>query len=116
MVPVRAAENLKRRAEAQLAVAETAFGFATSAEEKEQVEGAKAQAVARIAELEAQWTAPRRSSNRSSMPSRLRASGRRRRERADRGSGRGAPGGARVRAGIGVDQPQNPAALCPASL
>jgi hypothetical protein len=55
MVPVRVAENLKLRAEAQLAAAETALGSAISGEAKEQSEGAKAQAVARIAELQAQW-------------------------------------------------------------
>lgn len=54
-VAVRVAENLKLRAEAQLAAAETALGSAISAEAKEQAEGAKAQAVARIAELQAQW-------------------------------------------------------------
>ena len=52
MVPVRVAENLKLRAEAQLAAAETALGSAISPEAKEQTEGAKAQAVARIAELQ----------------------------------------------------------------
>src|SRR4030081_164868 len=57
MVPVRAAENLKLRAEAQLAAAETALGSAISAEAKEQAERAKAQAVARIAELQVQWDA-----------------------------------------------------------
>ena len=57
MVPVRVAENLKLRAEAQLAAAETALGSAISAEAKEQAEGAKAQAVARIAELQAQLDA-----------------------------------------------------------
>lgn len=57
MVPVRAAENLKLRAEAQLAAAETALGSATSAEAKEQAEDAKAKAVARIAELQVQWAA-----------------------------------------------------------
>jgi hypothetical protein len=57
MVPVRAAENLKLRAEAQLAAAETTLGSAASAEAREQAEGAKAQAVARIVELQAQWTA-----------------------------------------------------------
>src|SRR5258708_10524779 len=56
-VPVRVAENLKLRAEAQLAAAETALGSAISAEQKEQAEAAKAQAVARMAELEAQWAA-----------------------------------------------------------
>jgi L,D-transpeptidase catalytic domain len=57
MVPVRAAENLKLRAEAQLAAAETELGTAISAEAKELAEGTKAQAVARVAELQAQWTA-----------------------------------------------------------
>jgi hypothetical protein len=56
MVPVRVAENLKLRAEAQLAAAETALGSAASAEAKEQAEAAKAKAIARIAELQAQWT------------------------------------------------------------
>jgi hypothetical protein len=56
-VPVRVAENLKLRAEAQLAAAETAFGSAISAEAKEQAERAKAQAVAGIAELQVQWAA-----------------------------------------------------------
>jgi hypothetical protein len=54
-VPVRAAENLKRKAEAQLTVAETRLGAGTSAEEKEQAENAKAQAAAKIAELQLQW-------------------------------------------------------------
>jgi len=56
-VPVRAAENLKLRAEAQLAAAETGLGSAISPEAKEQAEGAKAQAVANIAELQLQWDA-----------------------------------------------------------
>jgi hypothetical protein len=55
MMPVRVAENLKLRAEAQLATAETALGSAISPEAKEQAESAKAKAVARIAELEVQW-------------------------------------------------------------
>jgi hypothetical protein len=54
---VRTAENLKLKAEAQLAVAETALGSARSAEDKEQAEGAKAQAAARLAELQLQWDA-----------------------------------------------------------
>jgi len=57
MMPVRVAENLKLRAEAQLAAAETALSSGISAEAKEQTEGAKAQAVATIAELQAQWAA-----------------------------------------------------------
>ncbi len=54
-VSVRTAENLKRIAEAQLAAAETKLGSGISAEAKEQAEGAKAQAVAKIAELQLQW-------------------------------------------------------------
>jgi L,D-transpeptidase-like protein len=57
MMPVRVAENLKFRAEAQLADAETALGSAISAEAKEQAENARAKALARIAELQAQWAA-----------------------------------------------------------
>ena len=53
--PVRAAENQKRAAETQLAAAETKLGSSISAEAKEQAEDAKAQAVARIAELQLQW-------------------------------------------------------------
>jgi L,D-transpeptidase-like protein len=56
-MPVRVAENLKQRAEAQLAAADTALGSPISAEAKEQAERDKAQAVARIAELQAQWDA-----------------------------------------------------------
>ena len=56
-MPVRLAENLKLRAEAQLEAAETTLGSATSAEAKQQAEDAKAQAAARIAELQAQWEA-----------------------------------------------------------
>ena len=54
MVPVRAAENLKLRAEAQLAAAERAIASAGSPEAKEQAEEAKAKAAATVAELEAQ--------------------------------------------------------------
>jgi hypothetical protein len=56
-VAVRVAENLKLRAEAQLVAAEATLGSAISAEAKKQAEGAKAQAVARIAELQVQWDA-----------------------------------------------------------
>src|SRR6266700_2033343 len=56
-VPVRVAENLKLRAETQLAAAETALGSAIPAEAKQQAERAKAQAVARIAELQEQLAA-----------------------------------------------------------
>ncbi|WP_426528907.1 L,D-transpeptidase family protein [Bradyrhizobium sp. McL0615] len=54
-VPVRAADNLKRRAEAQLAAVETKLGSGISAEAKEQAEDTKVQAVAKIAELQLQW-------------------------------------------------------------
>jgi len=53
--PVRVAENLKRKAEAQLAAVETKLGAGIPAEAKEQAEDAKAQAVAKIAELQLQW-------------------------------------------------------------
>jgi hypothetical protein len=56
-MPVRVAENLKLRAEAQLGAAETALGSGISAEAKEQAEVAKAKAIARIAELQQQWAA-----------------------------------------------------------
>lgn len=55
--PVRTVENMKLKAEARLAAAETAFGSAKSAEEKEQAEGAKAQAATKLAELQVQWEA-----------------------------------------------------------
>src|SRR6266699_1446856 len=57
MVPVRVAENLKLRAEAQLAAAETALGSAISAEAKEQAERDKAQAIAGITGLQVQLDA-----------------------------------------------------------
>jgi L,D-transpeptidase catalytic domain len=57
MVPVRTAENLKARAEVQLAAAETALGAATSTEAKQQAEDAKAAAMARVAELQDKWAA-----------------------------------------------------------
>src|SRR5215211_7425985 len=57
MTPVRVAENLKLRAETQLAAAEAALGSAVSGEAKERAEEAKAKALARIAELESQWAA-----------------------------------------------------------
>jgi hypothetical protein len=55
--PVRAAENLKLRADAQLEAIEAALGSAISAEAKEQVERDKAQVVARITDLQAQLAA-----------------------------------------------------------
>ena len=59
MAPVRTAENLKRRAEAQLAAAETRIGSGVSADAKEQADDAKAQALAKIAELQVQWDVAR---------------------------------------------------------
>jgi hypothetical protein len=55
--PVRAAENLTLRAREQLAAAETALGSASSADAIQQAESAKAQAAARLSELQEQWTA-----------------------------------------------------------
>jgi len=57
MMPVRVAENLKLRAEEQLAAAETTLATANSAEAKAQAEDAKAKALDKIAELRAQWAA-----------------------------------------------------------
>ena len=57
MIPVRVAENLKHRAEAQLAAAEHAVLSARSTSAKEQAEETKAKAAARVAELEAQLAA-----------------------------------------------------------
>jgi len=54
---MRVAENLKLRAETQLAAADRAVAAAGSAEAKEQAEDAKAKAAARASELEAQWAA-----------------------------------------------------------
>ena len=56
-VLVRAAENVKLRTEVQLASAETALGSVLSADARDQAERVKAQAVARIAELEVQLAA-----------------------------------------------------------
>jgi hypothetical protein len=51
MTPVRMAENLKFKAETQLAAAERAAASATSDEAKEQTEDAKTKAAAKVAEL-----------------------------------------------------------------
>jgi hypothetical protein len=58
-VPVRAAENQKRRAEALVAAAETALGAAIPGEAMERAESDKAQALARVAELQTQLDAAR---------------------------------------------------------
>jgi hypothetical protein len=54
MVPVRAAESFRFRAQAQLATAETALGSAISSDTKQQSEEAKAKAVAKLAEVQVQ--------------------------------------------------------------
>jgi L,D-transpeptidase catalytic domain len=54
---VRVAENLKRRAEVVLATAETALGSAAEGEAREKAESDKAQAAAKVAELQAQLDA-----------------------------------------------------------
>src|SRR5215813_3283891 len=54
MTPARTAENLKLRADSQLATAERAVTSAGSAEGKERAEDAKAKAAATVAELETQ--------------------------------------------------------------
>lgn len=53
-VPVRAAQNLKLRANMQLAAAEAALASPLTPEDKDQAERSKSETVARIAELEAQ--------------------------------------------------------------
>jgi hypothetical protein len=55
--PVRVAENLTLRAKEQLAAAAAALTSAGPADAKERAESAKAQAVARISELQEQWAA-----------------------------------------------------------
>jgi hypothetical protein len=57
MMPVRVAENLKLRAEQQLAAAEAALLSATSDEARAEAEDTKTKALDRIAELRAQWAA-----------------------------------------------------------
>ena len=54
---VRTTENLKLRAEAQLAAAETVLGSAKSPQQQERAADARAKAAARIEELQAQWAA-----------------------------------------------------------
>ena len=57
VVPVRMAENQKRRAEALLAAAEATLGSAIPDEARERAESDKAQALARVAELQVQLDA-----------------------------------------------------------
>src|SRR5215475_3506097 len=54
---VRVAENLKLRAEAQLAAAEKALASASSPDQKERAEAARATAAAKVEEVQAQWVA-----------------------------------------------------------
>jgi L,D-transpeptidase catalytic domain len=56
MTSVRVAENLKRRAEAELASAEMAISSPASPEAKDLAENTKTKAIDRIAELETRWT------------------------------------------------------------
>jgi L,D-transpeptidase catalytic domain len=56
-VPVRVAENLKRRAQEDFSAAEAALATVTTADVREQAERAKAEALARIAEQESKWAA-----------------------------------------------------------
>jgi hypothetical protein len=57
MMAVRVADNLKRRAEEALKIAETALGSAIVGEAREKAESDKAQAIAKVAELQAQLDA-----------------------------------------------------------
>jgi len=57
MAPMRSAEILKLRAQAQLADAETALGSATADEDKDRLEDARAMAAARVLELQVQFEA-----------------------------------------------------------
>ena len=57
LMPVRAAESLKRKADAQLAAAERAVASAGAAEANEQAEDTRAQAAATVTEFEAQVAA-----------------------------------------------------------
>ena len=57
MMPVRVADNLRARAEEQLAAEEATLGSAISAEARAQAEDAKAKALERIAQLQAQAAA-----------------------------------------------------------
>ena len=54
---VRTAENLKRRAEEQLAAAEKALGSAISDKQKERAEDMKTKAATRLEQVQAQWSA-----------------------------------------------------------
>ncbi len=59
MIPVRAAENLKTRAEARLAAAETSLASASSADARQQAEDVRAKAAASLVELDVKLAAAR---------------------------------------------------------
>ena len=111
MVPVRVAENLKLRAEAQLEATERALASASSAEAKEQSEGNVSDRT---------FDAARDRQGRTATQTRCRWSRARSRGRSRggaRGCERGGPqDGATPRTNIGAHQPQDPAPLCPSGL
>ena len=116
-VPVRAAENLKRVAEAQLAAAETKLGSGTSAEAKEQAADRQGAGRRQDRGTAAAMGCRQRGSATEARCRYVCAGCRRhRRDGARRGGRGGRPGRTRTPAGIGVDQPQDPAALCPAGI
>ena len=92
-------------------------GSAIPAEATEPAQDGKAQTAAGLAELQAQLAAAK-AELQPKLDAVATARGRRRRRggRADGGGRGGAPGGARTGAGVGADQPQDPAAVCPARL
>jgi hypothetical protein len=115
--PVRTAEILKLKAEAQLAAAETALGSAKSAEEREQAEAAKAQATARLAELQVQWEAAKadlQQKRDAALSAREAAAA------ADAARLQAAEAARQIARELQpvsvLDQPQDPAALCPPSI
>jgi hypothetical protein len=55
MTAIRVAENMKLRADAELASAERALSSATSPEAKDRAEDTKAKVIAKIADLETRW-------------------------------------------------------------
>jgi L,D-transpeptidase catalytic domain len=117
MVPVRVAENLKLRAEAQLEASERALASASSAEAKEQAEDARAKAAALAIELSG-----RLATAKAELQPKLDAVGPAREAVVARrgracGCERGGPQDrARPRADVGLHQPQYPAPLRPSGL
>ena len=116
-VPVRATENLKRRAEAQLAAVETRawlrhLGGGKGAGRGRQGAGRRQNRRAAAAMGRRQCGSATEARCRHVCARRRR----RRRDGARRGSRGGPPGRKRTAAGIGADQPQDPAALCPSGI